>query len=170
LAISLDRARDQVWDQINARVGRANARLPLTTTISTKEIIMACESRSELERGSLLHPLLLQPHDSAVLEDLERQRRDERAASIAKRIQRSLLPTEKRCTKITIRPLPFVVFVGQVKAVCVATVYYLTARPRSKTQEQFWFASIEDARTAFPKAQLLDDPQCVAPRLKFASA
>lgn len=120
---------------------------------------------------SLLHPFLLRPHSSPVLEDLERQQRDVMVAAIARRIRDNTvrLP-ERRHVKTTIRPLAFPVFVGQIEAVCCVTVYYTQSRPREHSQERFWFASIKDAKQAFPKGQMLSDAPSVAARLRPARA
>lgn len=116
-----------------------------------------------MAESSVLHPLLLVPHHNPVLEDLERQQRDSMVAQIAGRIRsHTVMLPERRCVKTTIRPLAFPCWTAGIMATCVATVYYVQSRPRTKTQERFWFASVKDAKAAFPKSQLLDEAPCVA--------
>jgi hypothetical protein len=119
---------------------------------------------------SALHPLLLQPHNNAILEDLERRQRDGQASAIARRIQKSLSPTEKRCTKTTVRALAWPISVGELQATTVVTQYFLQSRPRQHSAERHFFPSVKDALAKFPGAQVLHDPESVAPRLRPARA
>jgi hypothetical protein len=119
---------------------------------------------------SVLHPLLLHPHGSPILEDLERRQRDQLVSTIAERIQRSLRPTEKRCTKTTVRALAWPISVGELQVTTVVTQYFLQSRPRQHSAERHFFHSVKDALAQFPGAQVLDDPESVAPRLRPARA
>lgn len=117
---------------------------------------------------SLLHPLLLQPHHNAVLDNLEqertdRARRDELVAGIAKRMvgtQRS-----KRHTRTEIRPLAFPVWIGGRLCLCAVIERFLLSHPREHLAETHWFSDVAAARAAYPGARLLDDAPSVAPRL-----
>ncbi|MBZ5679579.1 MAG: hypothetical protein LAO24_05690 [Acidobacteriia bacterium] len=122
--------------------------------------------------SSLLHPLLLTPHGNEVLDNLEREQRDRMVATIGTRMVTSAASqplASRRHTKTTLRRLAWPVWVNGIQATCVITVYYI-AKPRSHETERLWFASMKEAKEAFPRAQLLDDAACVPPRLRAARA
>jgi len=99
------------------------------------------------------------------------QQRDGVVAAIARRIRdNAVLPIERRCVKQTIRPLAFPVWAGGIAAMAVVTLYWLQPRPRKHFAERLWYESVGEARRAHPKAQLLGNPESVAPRLAPARA
>jgi|SRR5882724_9063222 len=99
---------------------------------------------------------------------LDLKARDASVGAIARRIlERTAAVPERRCTKVTIRPMAFPVFVGAVRATCCVTLHWLTARPRKHSYERQWMASIAEALAEFPHARMLDDAPCVSPRLSF---
>jgi hypothetical protein len=118
---------------------------------------------------SLLHPLLLQPHNNAVLEDLERQQRDALASTIARRMAATsvgLGGRTKRHTATHIRSLAWPVYVQGRKCLAAVTIHYVLSHPRQHIQESFWYANIAEARGAHPKGKLLPDPDRVLGHLQ----
>jgi len=63
---------------------------------------------------------------------------------------------ERRHTRTTVQVLPMAAWVGSKRCLAAATVYYVTRRPRTHEYERFFYADVEEALAAHPRAKLLD--------------
>jgi hypothetical protein len=103
-----------------------------------------------------LYPL--QPHNNAVLDDLEeradRARRGELVAGIAKRMVGA--ERSKRRTRTEIRPLAFPIWSRGRMCACAVIERFVLTHPREHVAEIHWYENVASARAAYPAAILLE--------------